>query len=67
LQKQAGVGLVLGITVKPTGEVRQVEVSPNVDTGMTECIRHAAARWKFPTFSGSAVTIEQKLTLTPKT
>jgi hypothetical protein len=24
-------------------------------------------RWKFPTFTGTAVTIEQKLTLTPKT
>jgi hypothetical protein len=32
---------------------------------MTSCIKNAAMRWKFPTFAGESVTIEQKLTLTP--
>jgi hypothetical protein len=67
LQKQAGVGLLLAITVKPSGAVEKVDVTPNVDSGMSECIRSTAARWKFPAFSGRAVTIEQKVTLTPKT
>jgi len=67
LQKQAGVGLLLAITVKPSGAVEKVDVTPNVDRGMSECIRGTAARWKFPAFSGRAVTIEQKVTLTPKT
>jgi hypothetical protein len=67
LQTQAGIGLMLGITVRPSGEVGAVDISPNVDKEMTGCIRGAATRWKFPSFSGSPVTIEQKVTLTPKT
>lgn len=67
LQRQAGLGLILGITVRPTGEVRDVDISPNVDKEMIACMRNVATRWKFPSFAGSAVTIEQKLTLTPKT
>jgi hypothetical protein len=67
LQRQAGLGLVLGITVRPTGDVRDVDISPNVDKDMIACMRNVATRWKFPSFAGSAVTIEQKLTLTPKT
>ena len=34
---------------------------------MTKCIKTTIGHWKFPTFKGNAVTIEQKLTLTPKT
>jgi hypothetical protein len=67
LQSQSGIGLTLGITVRPNGEVREVDISPIVDKDMTACMRSAAGRWKFPSFTGSAVTIEQKLTLTPKT
>ncbi len=67
LQYQAGLGVVLGVTVKPTGIVEEVDVRPSVDHGMTECIRGAAMRWKFPKFAGDSVTIEQKITLTPKT
>ncbi len=65
LQFQSGVGVTLGITVKPQGTVEDVDVSPSIDSEMTSCIKSAAMRWKFPTFAGSAVTIEQKLTLTP--
>jgi len=67
LQSQSGIGLILGITVKPSGGVSGVNISPDVDKEMTACMRSAATRWKFPSFAGSAVTIEQKLTLTPKT
>jgi hypothetical protein len=65
LQFQSGVGLTLGITVKPQGTVEDVEVNPSIDSEMTSCIKGAAMRWKFPTFGGSTVTIEQKVTLTP--
>jgi len=65
LQYQTGVALTLGITVKPQGSVQGVEVVPSIDHEMTACIKTAAMRWKFPTFAGNAVTIEQKLTLTP--
>ena len=65
LQFQAGIGVVLNVTVKPEGTVEDVALSPSVDSEMTSCIRTAAMRWKFPTFAGEAVTIEQKLTLTP--
>jgi hypothetical protein len=65
LQYQTGLALTLGITVKPQGSVQGVEVNPSVDNEMTTCIKTTAMRWKFPTFAGSAVTIEQKLTLTP--
>ena len=65
LQYQSGVGLTLDITVRPQGTVEDVGVNPSIDTEMTACIKNAAMRWKFPTFGGSAVTIEQKVTLTP--
>jgi len=65
LQYQSGVGVTLAITVRPQGTVQGVEVTPSIDSEMTACIKTAAVRWKFPTFAGSAVTIEQKLTLTP--
>jgi hypothetical protein len=67
LQAKQGIGLVLGITVRPNGDVHGVNISPDVDKDMTACMRTAATRWKFPSFAGSAVTIEQKITLTPKT
>jgi hypothetical protein len=65
LQYQAGIGVTLAVTVRPQGSVDDVEVKPSVDGEMTTCIRTAAMRWKFPAFAGDAVTIEQKLTLTP--
>jgi hypothetical protein len=65
LQYQSGVGLTLDITVRPQGTVEDVGVNPSIDAEMTACIKSAAMRWKFPTFAGSAVTIEQKVTLTP--
>jgi hypothetical protein len=67
LQMRSGLGVTLGITVKPAGQVDTVDVTPSVDAEMTKCIKTTIARWKFPTFTGHAVTIEQKLTLTPKT
>ena len=66
LQMRSGLGVTLGITVKPAGQVEGVDVSPSVDAEMTKCIKTTIGRWKFPTFTGHAVTIEQKLTLTPK-
>ena len=65
LQFQSGVGITLGIMVTPQGVVQDVGVTPSVDADMTTCIKTAAMRWKFPTFAGDAITIEQKLTLTP--
>jgi len=67
LQYKAGLGVTLGITVKPTGQVEMVDVNPSVDKDMTQCFKTTVLRWKFPSFTGTAVTIEQKLTLTPKT
>lgn len=67
LQFQAGLAVVLELTVKPTGAVQGVDVKPAVDADMTSCIQTAAMRWKFPTFSGQPVVIAQKITLTPKT
>jgi hypothetical protein len=65
LQYQSGIGLTLEVKVAPHGSVQDVGVNPSVDGEMTSCIKTAAMRWKFPTFSGNAVTIEQKITLTP--
>jgi hypothetical protein len=67
LQFKSGLGVTLGITVKPSGQVEAVDVNPIVDKDMTQCFKTTALRWKFPSFTGTAVTIEQKLTLTPKT
>jgi hypothetical protein len=67
LQTRSGIGVTLGITVRPNGLVSSVDIAPDVDREMTACFRSTASRWKFPTFTGTAVTIEQKITLTPKT
>lgn len=67
LQMRTGLGVTLAITVKAAGAVDSVEVNPSVDSEMTKCIKATISRWKFPTFTGNAVTIEQRLTLTPKT
>ena len=67
LQFKSGLGVTLGITVKPTGQVETVDVNPSVDKDMTQCFKTTVLRWKFPSFTGTAVTIEQRLTLTPKT
>ncbi len=67
LQYKAGVGLNLEITVKGTGMVEGVDISPSIDNEMTSCIKSAAMHWKFPTFQGESVVLSQKVTLTPKT
>jgi hypothetical protein len=67
LQMQSGLGVMLEITVKPTGMVKSMSLSPHVDNDMTECIRSTVSHWKFPPFSGESVVVAQKLTLTPKT
>ena len=65
LQYQSGVGITLALTIRPQGTVEGVDVSPSVDAEMTSCIKNTAMRWKFPTFAGNSVVVEQKLTLTP--
>jgi hypothetical protein len=67
LQMQAGLGVTLEITVKPTGMVKSMNLSPQVDAEMTECIRSTVGHWKFPPFAGEPVVVAQRLTLTPKT
>jgi hypothetical protein len=67
LQMQSGLGVMLELTVKPTGLVSGMNLSPRVDADLTECVRTTVARWKFPPFSGEPVVVTQKLTLTPKT
>jgi hypothetical protein len=67
LQFQAGVSVTLEITVKPSGQVKAMNLAPHVDNDMLECVRMAVTRWKFPPFGGEAVVVTQRLTLTPKT
>ncbi len=67
LQYQAGLAVVLELTVKPTGAVKDVAVKPAVDADMTSCMQTAAMRWRFPAFAGQPVVVAQKITLTPKT
>lgn len=67
LQLQSGLSVMLEITVKPTGIVKEMNLSPKVDNEMSECVRTTVARWKFPPFAGEPVVVAQKLTLTPKT
>jgi hypothetical protein len=67
LQMQSGLGVMLEITVKPTGVVQTMNLTPHVDNEMLECVRTTVARWKFPAFAGESVVVAQKLTLTPKT
>ena len=67
LQMQSGLGVMLELTVKPTGLVQGMNLLPQVDSDLTECVRTTVSRWKFPPFAGEPVVVTQKLTLTPKT
>jgi hypothetical protein len=67
LQMQAGLSVMLELTVKPSGQVKSMNLSPQVDAEMLECVRTTVTRWKFPPFAGEPVVVAQKLTLTPKT
>ena len=67
LQLQSGLGVMLELTVKPTGLVQGMTLTPQVDVDLTDCVRTTVARWKFPPFAGDSVVVTQKLTLTPKT
>jgi outer membrane murein-binding lipoprotein Lpp len=67
LQMQSGLGVMLELTVKPTGIVQETTMTPQVDADLTDCVRTTVARWKFPPFAGDSVLVKQKLTLTPKT
>lgn len=67
LQMQAGLSVMLELTVKPSGQVKSMNLSPQVDGELLECVRTTVTRWKFPPFAGEPVVVAQKLTLTPKT
>ena len=67
LQMQSGLGVLLELTVKPTGLVQGMSLTPQVDANLTDCVRTTVTRWKFPPFAGDSVVVTQKLTLTPKT
>lgn len=67
LQYQAGLAVMVELTIKPTGAVKEVNIRPSVDADMTECFQNTAMRWKFPPFAGEPVVVAQKMTLTPKT
>ena len=67
LQMQSGLGVLLELTVKPTGLVQGMSLTPQVDANLTDCVRSTVTRWKFPPFAGESVVVTQKLTLTPKT
>jgi outer membrane murein-binding lipoprotein Lpp len=67
LQMQSGLGVMLELTVKPSGAVQGMNLSPHLDNDLTECVRTTVSRWKFPPFAGEPVVVAQKLTLTPKT
>ncbi len=66
LQMQGGLSVMLEMTVKPSGQVKSMSLSPQVDSEMLECVRSTVTRWKFPPFTGEAVVVAQRLTLTPK-
>jgi hypothetical protein len=67
LQMQPALGVMLELTVKPSGAVQGMNLSPHVDNDLTECVRTTVARWRFPPFAGEPVVVTQRLTLTPKT
>jgi hypothetical protein len=67
LQYQAGLALMVELTVRPTGAVKEVNIRPSVDADMTSCFQTTAMRWRFPKFGGESVIVAQKVTLTPKT
>jgi hypothetical protein len=60
------VTLTVGFSVKPSGVADDINISPNYDSMMIECMKKAIVRWRFPTFVGQPVGVESPLTLTPR-
>ena len=48
LQFKSGLGVTLGITVKPTGQVEAVDVNPSVDKDMTQCFKTTVLALEVP-------------------
>lgn len=62
------IQLTLSMRVQPSGSpvASSISIGPNYNSEMVDCMRKAIRRWRFPTFSGSAVGVESPLTFTPK-
>lgn len=60
------ITLTVAFSVRPNGTPSNIDVRPNYDGLMIDCMRKAIMRWRFPPFSGQPVGVESPLTLTPK-
>jgi len=60
------ITLTVGFKVKPSGVADAINISPNYDSMMIDCMKKAIMRWHFPTFVGQPVGVESPLTLTPR-
>ncbi len=62
----ASLTLNLAFKVRASGTPMGISVRPNRDAKMSDCMKKAIRRWKFPRFSGQPVGVESPVTLRPK-
>jgi hypothetical protein len=60
------ITLTVGFRVRPDGTLDNLNISPNYDSLMIDCMKKAVLRWRFPAFVGQPVGVESPLTLTPR-
>lgn len=60
------ITLNLGFRVLNSGTASDITIRPNYDNTMSDCMKKAINRVRFPAFSGQPVGVEFPLTLSPK-
>jgi hypothetical protein len=63
---QQKITLTLNLQIRPAGSASDINISPNYDSMMIDCMKKAIMRWRFPTFTGQPVGVESPITLTPR-
>lgn len=60
------ITLNVAFSVRSSGRPTRIDIQPNRDAQMIDCMVKAIERWPFPEFQGQAVDVEAPVTLLPK-
>jgi len=60
------ITLSVSFSVRTNGRPTRIDIQPNRDGQMIDCMVKAIERWPFPEFDGQAVDVEAPVTLLPK-
>jgi len=64
--QQQQITLTIAFKVFPSGSAKEISIRPVYDFPMSDCMKTAIKRWRFPAFTGQPVGVESPLRLSPK-